>query len=136
MSSTVTIKGELFWSKWMNTFNTKFNDANTKYECSIGNISDDDAAKLTNLGIHIKNKPDMGNYIVGKSQYVFTPFDKAGKPVAIEDIGNGTKVTAVVSSYKHRMTDKYGMAPSIAKITVNELVKYNPAPEAELDDVL
>lgn len=136
MSSTVTIKGELFWSKWMNTFNTKFNDANTKYECSIGNISDEDAAKLTNLGIHIKNKTDMGNYIVGKSQYVFTPFDKAGKPVAIEDIGNGTKVTAVVSSYKHRMTDKYGMAPSIAKITVNELVKYNLAPEAELDDVL
>lgn len=136
MSSIVTIKGELFWSKWMNTFNTKFNDANTKYECTIGNISDDDAAKLVNLGIKIKNKPEMNNYIVGKSQYVFTPFDKAGKPVAIEEIGNGTKVTAVVSSYKHRMTDKHGMGPSIAKLTVNELVTYTPSPEAELDDVL
>lgn len=136
MATQVTIKGELFWSKWMNTFNTKFNDANTKYECTIGNINDDDAAKLVGLGIHIKNKPEMGNYIVGKSQFVFTPFDKAGKPVAIEDIGNGTKITATVSSYKHRMSDKHGMAPSIAKITVNDLVTYVPTAEPELDDVL
>ena len=136
MSTQVTIKGELFWSKWMNTFNTKFNEDNTKYECTIGNISADDAAKLVSLGIHIKNKPDMNNYIVGKSQYVFTPFDKAGKPVAIEDIGNGTKVVAVVSSYSHKMTPKYGNAPSIAKITVNDLVTYVPTVEAELDDVL
>jgi hypothetical protein len=137
MTKQVTIKGELFWSKWMNTFNTKFNDANTKYECTIGNISDDDAAKLVALGIHIKNKPEMNNYIVGKSQYVFTPFDKAGKAITIDSIGNGTKVTAIVSSYEHRMTPKHGMAPSIAKLTVDDLVTYTPAPaEAELDDVL
>jgi len=136
MSTQVTINGELFWSKWMNTFNTKFNDANTKYECTIGNISDNDAAKLVGLGIKIKNKPEMGNYIVGKSQYVFTPFDKAGKAVSIEEIGNGTKVVAVVSSYTHRMSDKHGNAPSIAKITVNDLVTYVPTVEAELDDVL
>jgi len=78
----------------------------------------------------------MGNYIVGKSQYVFTPFDKAGKAVSIEEIGNGTKVVAVVSSYTHRMSDKHGNAPSIAKITVNDLVTYVPTVEAELDDVL
>lgn len=137
MSKTVTIKGELFWSKWMNTFNTKFNDANNKYECTIGNLSDDDAAKLVTLGIKIKNKPEMGNFIVGKSQYVFTPFDTAGKAVDIDSIGNGTKITAVVSSYEHRMTPKHGMAPSIGKITVNELVTYTPAPAEEaLDDVL
>lgn len=136
MSKHVTIKGELFWSKWMNTFNTKFNDANTKYECTIGNISDDDCAKLVSLGIHIKNKPEMNNYIVGKSQYVFAPFDKAGKAIPIEDIGNGTKITATVTSYEHRMTPKHGMAPSIGKITVDELVTYTPSTEEALDDVL
>ena len=139
MSNTkaVAIKGELFWSKWMNTFNTKFNELNTKYECTIGNISDNDAAALTGLGIKIKNKPEMGNYIVGKSQYLFTPFDTKGEAVPIEDIGNGTKVAALVSSYSHRMSDKHGNAPSIAKLTVTEVKTYVPVVEDSLmDDVL
>lgn len=135
---TVTINGELFWSKWMNTFNPTFNPDNTKYECTIGNISDADCAKLKDLGIKIKHKDSMGNFIVGKSQFVFAPFDKAGKPVAIEDIGNGTKISASVSSYDHRMSAVHGQAPSIQKITVNEVVTYVPAAAAEeaLDDVL
>jgi hypothetical protein len=134
-SKLVTINGELFWAKWMNTFNTKFNEANNKYECTIGNINDQDAAKLTDLGIKIKNKPEMGNFIVGKSMYLFAPTLTDGSPVKIEDIGNGTKIQASVGSYTHRMSAAHGNAPSIAKITVKEVVKYN-AEEPVLDDVL
>ena len=135
-STSVVIKGELFWTRDMNNFNTKFNPDNTKYQCTIGNLSDADAKKLEGLGVKIKHKDSQGNFIVAKSNYVFTPFDAKGKAVEIESLGNGSKVTAEVTSYEHRMTPMHGMAPSIKKLTVNEVVTYNPEAVAELDDVL
>jgi hypothetical protein len=60
----VKISGELFWSKWMAEFNKAFNEDNDRYECTIGNISDADVAKLTGLGIRVKYKDSQGNYIV------------------------------------------------------------------------
>ena len=136
MNKSVTIKGELFWTRDMNTFNTKFNPDNTKYQCTIGNISDADAKKLEGLGIKIKHKDSQGKFIVGKSNYLFNPVDTKGAPVAIDALGNGSKVTAEVSSYEHRMTPMHGMAPSIKKLTVTEVVTYNPEAVEELDDVL
>ena len=135
-SASVVIKGELFWTRDMNNFNTKFNPDNTKYQCTIGNLSDADAKKLEDLGVKIKHKDSQGKFIVAKSNYVFTPFDAKGKAVEIESLGNGSKVTAEVTSYEHRMTPMHGMAPSIKKLTVNEVVTYNPEAVTELDDVL
>ena len=135
-SQSVVIKGELFWTRDMNNFNTKFNPDNTKYQCTIGNISDADAKKLESLGIKIKQKDTQGKFIVGKSVYVFKPVDTKGQPVEIDGLGNGTKVTAEVSSYEHRMSPVHGMAPSIKKLTVTEIVTYNPEAVTELDDVL
>lgn len=138
----VKIGGELFWANWMNNFNTKFNEDNKKYECTIGNLSDKAAEALKELGIQIKEKDTMGKYIVGKSLYVFEPVDKDGKPVDISKIGNGTKVTALVTSYRHKMSAKYGASPSIKKLIVTELKVYqseetedSPFDES-LDDVL
>ena len=131
----VKIGGELFWSNWMHQYNTKFNEDNKKYECTIGNLSDKAAEALKELGIQIKEKDTMGKYIVGKSIYVFEPVDQDGKPIEISKIGNGTKVTALVSSYRHKMSAKFGAAPSIKKLIVTELKEYNPEPkEAEEDD--
>ncbi len=142
----VKIGGELFWANWMNQYNTKFNEDNKKYECTIGNLSDKAAEALKELGIQIKEKDTMGKYIVGKSLYVFEPVDEDGKPVDIAKIGNGTKVTALVSSYRHKMSSKYGAAPSIKKLIVTELKVYSPSGsddgeecpfvDEELDDVL
>ena len=135
-SKSVVIKGELFWTRDMNNFNTKFNPDNTKYQCTIGNLSDDDAKKLEGLGVKIKHKDSQGKFIVAKSNYLFTPVDSKGKPVEIEALGNNSKVTAEVTSYEHRMTPMHGMAPSIKKLTVTEVVTYNPEAVEELDDVL
>ena len=134
----VKIGGELFWSNWMNQFNTKFNEDNKKYECTIGNLSDKAAEALKELGIQVKEKENMGKYIVGKSLYKFDPVDSDGKPVEIEKIGNGTKVTALVSSYRHKMSAKFGAAPSIKKLIVTELKVYAPegSEEEETDDIL
>ena len=135
-SKSVVIKGELFWTYDMNNFNTKFNPDNKKYQCTIGNISDVDAKKLEDLGVKIKHKESQGKFIVAKSNYVFAPFDSKGNAVEIAALGNGSKVTAEVTSYEHRMTPVHGMAPSIKKLTVNEVVTYNPEAVEELDDVL
>lgn len=132
----VKISAELFWSNWMENYNTKFNEDNKKYECTLGNISDKAAEALKELGIQIKNKPDMGNYIVGKSLYKFDPVDEQGNKVEIASIGNGTKVTALVSSYRHKMSAKYGAAPSIKTLIVTELKTYTPPTEDDDDDIL
>ena len=140
----VKIGGELFWSNWMHQFNTKFNEDNKKYECTIGNLSDKAAEALKELGINIKEKDTMGKYIVGKSLYKFEPKDEEGNLVDIEKIGNGTKVTALVSSYRHKMSGKYGAAPSIKMLIVTELKEYSPEArnagepkdDAEDDDIL
>jgi hypothetical protein len=134
-SQTVKIKGELFWSRWMGEFNTKFNETNTRYECTIGNLDDESVKSLKSLGIKIKNKDTMGNYIVSKSKFLFNPTTKDGKEVPIAAIGNGTEITAVVGSYAHKMSKMHGNAPSIAPKTliVTNLKTYVPD-EENLDD--
>ena len=121
----VRVSGQLFWSNWMGEFNTKFNEDNKKFECSLGMLSDAAATALEDLNIKIKNKPEQGKFIVGKSMYKFEPVDEEGNPVDIKTIGNGTKCVALVSSYKHKMSAAHGYAPSIKKIIITELVKYN-----------
>jgi len=133
----VKVSGQIFWANWMKEFNTKFNEDNTKYECTIGMLSDKACEALKEQGIMIKNKDTMGNYIVGKSKFVFEPVDSNGNPVDIGKIGNGTKVTALVGSYRHKMSAKYGAAPSISKIIVTELVVYGgDAGDDSEDDIL
>ena len=129
----VKINGELFWSKWMAEFNTAFNTDNDRYECTIGNISDDDAAKLTGLGIKVKHKDSMGNFIVAKSKYLFNPTDDTMKEVDVKALGNGSKCVAVLTAYTHRMSAKHGNAPTIKKLMVTEVVTYTP-PEATVEE--
>jgi hypothetical protein len=135
---SVVVTGELFWARDMNNFNTMFNPDNKKYQCTIGKLSDADSDKLRELNIKIKNKESQGNFIVGKSQFVFSPVDTKGRPVEIESLGNGSKIVAEVSSYEHRMSAAHGFAPAIKKLTVLEVVTYTPPTtvEALVDDVL
>ena len=133
----VKVSGQLFWANWMKEFNTKFNEDNTKYECTLGMLSDRACEALKEQGIMIKNKDTMGNYIVGKSKFVFEPTDAEGNAVDISKIGNGTKVTALVGSYRHKMSAKYGAAPSIGKLIVTDLVAYGgDAGDDSEDDIL
>ena len=131
----VKVSGQIFWANWMKEFNTKFNEDNTKYECTLGMLSDKACEALKELGIVIKNKDTMGNYIVGKSKFLFTPMDAEGNAIDISKIGNGTKVTALIGSYRHKMSAKFGAAPSIGKIMVTELVTYSAESADEEDDV-
>ena len=135
----VKVAGELFWAGWMKEYNKKFNDDNDKYECTLGQLSDAAATKLEELGIKIKEKDTMGKYIVGKSKFLFEPVDEEGNPVDVAKIGNGTKCFALVSSYRHKMSAKFGAAPSIKKLVITELKIYSPdavTEEETADDIL
>ena len=134
----VKISGQLFWSNWMSELNTKFNEDNKKYECTFAALSDKAVEALEGLGVKIKEKDAMGKYIVAKSTFPFEPVDEDGNPVDIKKIGNGTKAIAIVSSYRHKMSAKYGAAPSIRKLIITELKVYSPdtALNEETDDVL
>lgn len=132
----VKVSGQLFWANWMKEHNKKFNEDNTKYECTLGMLSDKACEALKGQGIIIKNKDTMGNYIVGKSKFVFEPVDEEGNAVDIGQIGNGTKVTALVGSYRHKMSAKYGAAPSIGKLIVTDLVVYGEDTDGGDDDIL
>lgn len=130
----VKISGELFWSKYMAEFNKAFNEDNDRYECTIGNISDDDAAKLTGLGIKVKNKESQGNFIVAKSKFLFNPTDDSMKEVDVKALGNGSKCVAIITAYTHRMSAKHGNSPTIKKLMVTEVVTYTPPVTVEEDD--
>lgn len=132
----VRVAGELFWSKWMGEFNTKFNEANNKYECTIGMLSDKAVEALTNMGIKVKHKENMGHYIVAKSKYKFAPTDEDNNPIEIEDIGNGTKCSALISAYEHRMSKAHGLAPSLKLLVVTDLKRYIPEDKAEEEEDL
>lgn len=135
----VKVAGELYWSNWMKEYNKKFNEANDKYECTLGQLSDAACAKLEELGIKLKDKDTQGKYIVAKSKFLFDPVDEEGNPVDVSKIGNGTKCYALVSSYRHKMSAKFGAAPSIKKLVITELKVYSPEGSEvaeEADDIL
>ena len=134
----VKVSGKLYWNRYLAEFNTHFNEDNTKYECTLGNLSAKAVEALEELGIKVKHKDEMGNYIVAKSKYLFKPIDEDGNELDPKTFGNGTEAYAVISSYRHKLSNKFGAAPSIKKLVVTKVVTYDggEAVEEEAEDVL
>lgn len=134
----VKVSGKLYWNRYLAEFNTHFNEDNTKYECTLGNLSAKAVEALEELGIKVKHKDEMGNYIVAKSKYLFKPIDEDGNELDPKTFGNGTEAYAVISSYRHKLSNKFGAAPSIKKLVVTKVVTYEGGEEAEeeAEDVL
>ena len=133
----VKIKAKVFWARWMNEHNTQYNADNKKYECTLGDISDEDAQKLEDMGIKIKQKNFAKNVIVCKSNFPFIAALPQGEVKAME-IGNGTEVECIISFYTHKMSKMHGNAPSIVakkgdpSLNITKLVTY--VPEEKLAD--
>lgn len=132
----VRIQGEIFFAYDMYNLNTKFDPDNKKYQCTLGNLSDAACEALVEMGIKIKQKDLCGKHITGKSLYQFELYDQQGNKIPTERVGNGTKVVALVSSYRHKMSSKYGASPSIKKLIVTELKEYNPERAVEEEDLV
>jgi len=107
-----------------------------QYTVNLSNLSSKAVDALKELGINVlsnaENRPDEGNYITCKSNYAITAFNKEGEEIAKDfRIANGSKAKAIVSTYDWTFKGKSGVSPSLKKLTITDLVEYNPESEEE-----
>lgn len=130
----VKIKATVMWA-FLNTRN----EMSGKYQVDLCNISDADAKALKGIGIQVKeneNKPEKGKFITCKSvKYEIDAYDAHGDKIE-GNVGNGSQATAVIGTYDWKFKNKIGTSPSLKKLTITELVEYNPSNEEEEEEVL
>lgn len=121
-AAKVKVKCDLFWAKLK-----KVNEMSGKYQVDLCNLSDAACKALEEMGIEIKSdaakKPDHGKYVTCKSSNPIKAFDLEGDEID-ENIGNGSKAKAVLSSYEWKYKNKSGVSPSLSKLVVTDLVEY------------
>lgn len=139
MESTkpVRITGEIFFATDMVEFN-QYTEASQKYVAQIGKLSDAAVKALTDMGIHVGENELKGKNISCKSNYKHDVVDEDGNAIDPKIIGNGSKCVALIGTYQWKFGKKTGLAASLKKLIVTELVKYTPAEkkEEEFDDIL
>lgn len=102
---------------------TKINDLSGKYQVNLCDLSDPAVQALTEMGIEVKEKEGQGRYITCKSAKPMKAFDEDGQEIE-EDIGNGSKAKAIISSYEWKYKNKKGVSPSLKKLVITNLVEY------------
>jgi len=135
---SVAVQADVFWACTQTPNPTSDKE---QYTINLANLSDKAVKALEELGITVhsnaEKRPDEGQYITCKSNYKIDAFDVDGKTISTDKkIGNGTKATAIVSSYEWTYRGKKGVSPSLKKLTITDLIEYKGANVEELDDVL
>ena len=133
----VRVTGEIFFANDMVEFNS-YTEASKKYVAQIGNLSDAAVDALKELGVHVGENDTKGKNISCKSNFPHKVVDADGNEVDPKTIGNGSKCIALVGTYQWKFGKKTGLAASLKKLIVTDLVKYVPSEkkEEEFDDVL
>ena len=133
----VRVTGEIFFANDMVEFNS-YTEASQKYVAQIGNLSDAAVDALKELGVHVGENDTKGKNISCKSNFPHKVVDADGNEVDPKTIGNGSKCIALVGTYQWKFGKKTGLAASLKKLIVTDLVKYVPSEkkEEEFDDVL
>lgn len=114
----VKIKANVMWS-YMN----KPNEMSGKYQVNLCDLSEPAVQALTEMGIEVKEKEGQGKFITCKSAKPMKAFDEDGQEIE-EDIGNGSKAKAIISSYEWKYKNKKGVSPSLKKLVITNLVEY------------
>lgn len=133
----VRIKAKLFWTREMTELGEYKGKKKAKYECTLGEISEDDAAKLASMGIALKSKQFAENVIVCKSKFPFIAADKATNAVIPSDaLGNGSEVEVLIGTYTWEGTSYPCVVSKKDEpaVYVTNVVTYVP-PEEALDDL-
>lgn len=115
-------------------YNNKKSVMSDKYEVTLGNLSDAAVAALTEMGLTVHNRPDkpeLGRYIVGKSQYPIKTYYNNEELDATTLVGNGSKGVAAVSKYEWNARGKKGYSASVAYLDITELVEYTSNKEPQ-----
>ena len=124
----IKIKANIMWAQ-MN----KVNELSNKYQVNLCDLSDAAVQALENMGIEVKEKEGFGKYITCKSAKPMKAFDEDGKEIE-EDIGNGSKAKAIITTYEWKYKNKKGVSPSLKKLVVTDLVMYAGGGSATIAD--
>tara|TARA_R110002126_G_scaffold52711_3_gene143080 strand:- start:963 stop:1385 length:423 start_codon:yes stop_codon:yes gene_type:complete len=127
------IKCDIYWAQL-----NKMNEMSGAYQVNLCNLSDAAAEALEEMGLSVnqdsEKKADMGKYITCKSKNKpMKAFDVDGDEIT-EDIGNGSKAKALVSTYDWTYKNKKGVSASLIKLVVTDLVEYSGAGGISADD--
>lgn len=124
----VKIKGTVYWACLK-----KLNAMSGAYQVDIGDLSEAAVKALEGMGITALHKDAQGFYITCKSQYEIFAVDEDGDRVT-ENIGNGSKAICLISPYPWKFKNKKGTSPSLKKLVITELVKYESKGSVDVDD--
>ena len=127
------IKCDIYWAQL-----NKINEMSGAYQVNLCNLSDAAAEALEEMGLSVnqdsEKKADMGKYITCKSKNKpMKAFDVDGDEIT-EDIGNGSKAKALVSTYSWTYKNKKGVSASLIKLVVTDLVEYTGGGGITADD--
>ena len=135
---SIAIQADIYWACTQTPNPTSEKE---QYTVNLSNLSDKAVKALEELGITVRSNAEKreaeGNYITCKSNYKIDAFDDKGELIpADKKIANGSKATAIVSSYEWNYRGKKGVSPSIRKLTITDLIEYKGANTELVDDVL
>lgn len=114
----VKIKGTVFWACLK-----KVNQMSGTYQVDIGELSEAAVKALEAMGITALHKDTQGFYVTCKSRYEIFAVDEDGDRIT-EDVGNGSKAICLISPYEWKFKNKKGVSPSLKKLVITELVKF------------
>jgi len=131
----IDLTGEAFW---VGTQEPDKFDLKGRYTMVIGNLSDADVKRITDIGGTVltnANKENQGRYIKLKSGFPINAHNPDGE--ALKIVGNGSKVRVQILPQKWEFASKSGITYWVGKagVTVDDLVVYNPEATTE-DDIL
>ena len=124
----VKIKGTAFWAS-----TKKVNQMSGKYQIDVSELSEAAVKALEGMGITALHKDAQGFYITCKSNHEIFVVDEDGDRVT-DDIGNGSKVVCLIAPYEWKFKNKKGVSPSLKKLVITELVKYESKGTVDVDD--
>lgn len=134
----IELTGDAFWVGCQEP--DKF-DPKGRYTMIIGNLSDADAKRITDIGAKVltnPNKESQGKYIKLKSGFPINAQMVTGEP--LKTVGNGSRIRVQALPQKWDFAGKQGITFWVGKsgVTVDDLVVYNPEVTLDTleDDVL
>lgn len=136
----VKIKADIFWA-----FTDRRNEMSDKYQVDLCNLSEAAVKALESMGIECRSNnkaPEKGMFITCKSNNPIKTYDTDGQqltghppmedgtasPASIQ-IGNGSAGIALVGFYEWSYKNKAGVSPSLRKLVVTDLIKYEDSVE-------
>jgi hypothetical protein len=130
----VKLEAEIQWA----FFNRK-SEMSGKYQVDLCNLSQAAVKALADVGLVARQRPDKpekGWFITAKSNYEIKPYNAKGEEIT-DQVANGSKAVATIKPFHWTWKNKAGVSPSVAKITITDLIVYqgNDVEEIEEDEI-